>query len=216
VVAQLPVRWAPKLAQLLQHTPYELETVWRDYRAFFADDEIRQLGHTPVNGDGPRTTDRGSRITSDVFWSVARLEMERFMSPQLLRDSDVFTMCHGLELRTPFVDDVFLKAVLDAGAWSRKGASSYKLALFKSMNGFLPTEHLAQRKRTFTLPFELWLREALMNQSGSDRGGHLRSVLGRSEYRPFMEGFVQGNVHWSRIWSLYVLERFRAGTVNLT
>ena len=209
---RLPISRAPKLAQLLRCAPDDLEALWRDYRALFTDEQIH-------NDLGLQVTDRGTpqprrlRLpaeTNDPFWSVTRVEMERFMIPQLLRDSDVFTMCHGLELRTPFVDHMFLSAAREAGTWPRDGAPSHKIALFRQMGGFLPADHLVQPKMGFTFPFEVWFRETLSNKDSSGIGRDMRSLLHQPTYRPFVDGFIRGKVHWSRIWSLYVLERFKA------
>jgi asparagine synthetase B (glutamine-hydrolysing) len=148
---------------------------------------------------------------TSVFWRVVRCEIEQFMSPQLLRDADVFTMCHGLELRTPFVDHQFLAATRAAGAWHLEGAPSYKIALFRHLADLFPPGHLSQSKAGFTLPFDQWLRKALTG-APTRFGRELRTRLNRSEYAPFVTRFLRGRLHWSRIWALYVLERTRASS----
>ncbi len=35
---------------------------------------------------------------------MSRLELTQYMRNQILRDSDVMSMAHGLELRVPFLD----------------------------------------------------------------------------------------------------------------
>ena len=204
----LPISRAFKFAQLLHHGPESTASVWRDWRALFTERQLRTFSLMPP------TADTAIPAPDDIigpFWSVAKSEIEQFMIPQLLRDSDVFTMCNGLELRTPFVDHILLRAVREAGSWSRDGAPSYKIALLRQMGAFLPPDHLLQRKMGFTLPFEVWLRRALSDETSSDVGRDLRALLDTPCYRPFVDGFVRGKVHWSRVWALYVLERFKAG-----
>jgi asparagine synthase (glutamine-hydrolysing) len=209
----VPASWASKLAQLLKDRPDDWESLWHGYRALFTDEQIGRLVSRPlsvVRCPWPAVSDQPSATADQVFWAVAYFEMNHFMIPQLLRDSDVFTMCHGLELRTPFVDHVFLGAIHDAGLWPREGAPSYKLALFRQLKEFLPPAHLDQGKMGFTLPFEVWLKEALVNGASSALSRDLQSMLDQPQYRPFVEAFAQGKMHWSRVWGLYVLERFRA------
>lgn len=206
LVQHLPISWAPKAAQLLRRGSDEVGSVWRDCRALFTERELRAFSMVPV---ATRPASSAADEARDLFWSIAQLEIEQFMSPQLLRDSDVFTMCHGLELRTPFVDHLFLGAVREAGAWPRDGAPTYKIALFRQMGGFLPPGHLSQGKMGFTLPFEVWLRSALSKGTASPVGSDLRALLYRPYHRPFIDGLVRGKVHWSRVWALYVLERFK-------
>ena len=50
--------------------------------------------------------------TLSVLQSVSMLESCVYMRNQLLRDSDVFSMAHSLELRVPFVDNLLYSAVL--------------------------------------------------------------------------------------------------------
>ncbi len=210
----IPSSRSPKLARLLRANADDLAAIWREYRALFTDEQIRELGHTPfVPGrDEPPArpldvSDARGRASLPSFWSIARLEIERFMIPQLLRDSDVFTMCHSLELRTPFVDHEFLRAVVSAGNWSRGRAASHKIALFRAMKGFLPEEHLRQPKRGFVFPFEVWLRGAFSKNE-------MRVELENAGHQKWVNRFLQGKVHWSRVWALYVLERFRNGTIG--
>jgi len=207
VAGRLPLRRAPKMAQLMRGSPYSLQTVWRDYRALFTDEQVRDLGFVPpLTGDSGRA-DAGLK---NPFWDVARLEVEGFMTPQLIRDADVFTMRHGVELRMPFVDHLFLGSVLGAGKWTRVRGSSFKLALFLTMKGFLPSDQLRGRKKGFLFPLEVWLRECLSDGTPSELSRQVRSYLHKPCYRPYVEGFRRGQLHWSRIWALYVLERFKA------
>jgi asparagine synthase (glutamine-hydrolysing) len=209
LVSRLPVSQAPKLAHLLSERGKSLEDVWRGYKALFTDEQVREMG---LKQTGQNRSDLDTTRLKQ-FWRIARMEIDAFMSPQLLRDSDVFTMCHSLELRTPFVDHVFLASVLSAGSWPVAGASTYKLALFRKMNGFLPTGHLSEPKRGFVLPFEDWLREALSRDSVG-LGRDLRVRLAGKQQRDIVDRFTKGKTHWSRVWALYVLERFRSEAVQ--
>ena len=209
----LPTYWAPRVSQILQHGPGDLETVWRDYRAVFTDDQLRGMGKRPSAPRSVLASD--SDLIRDPFRAIGYLEMEHFMIPQLLRDSDVFTMCHGLELRTPFVDHAFLAAVMEAGSWPSERGTSHKISLFRHMNGFLPPDHLQHAKMGFMFPFEMWLREALSNRA-SAAGSNLRRFLTGSHCRSVIDGFVRGRVHWPSLWSLYVLERFKASVEGHT
>jgi asparagine synthase (glutamine-hydrolysing) len=204
---RLPTRGAPKMAELLGRTPPRLDEVWRAYRALFTHAQVGVLAgaEAPAPGAAPGRADR------DPFWTVSRCEIEEFMEPQLLRDADAFTMAWGLELRTPFVDHELLAAVRAAGRWARAGGASYKATLFRRMSGFLPEGHLGVPKRSFVLPIERWLRRALADPSVRD--ATLESVLAEPRCRPIVERFARGRLHWSRVWALYVLERFaRRGT----
>jgi hypothetical protein len=200
-----PSRFGPKLAEMFRDAPSNLTDLWRIYRALFTRAQLRSLLPDAEISAPPRTASPDE--DRNPFWSIARCEIEEYMIPQLLRDSDAYTMAWGLELRTPFVDHQFLAGVQQAGAWARRSGESYKTSLFRQMSGFLPAAHLDQRKRGFTLPIDRWLRGALMAARPRDEA--IAALIRDAAFRPITEGFLRGRVHWSRPWALYVLQRFR-------
>jgi len=200
-----PLRFGPKLAEMFRDAPSSLPDLWRIYRALFTRAQLRSLLPDAEISAPPRTASPDEE--RNPFWSIARCEIEEFMIPQLLRDSDAYTMAWGLELRTPFVDHRFLASVQQVGAWPRRRGESYKTSLFRQMSSFLPDAHLDQRKKGFTLPIDRWLRDALMAARPRDEA--LAALIRDAAFRPITEGFLRGRVHWSRPWALYVLQRFR-------
>lgn len=194
-----------KLHEMLSKAPLNIGEIWAAYRSIFSEKQIKNL---LPNSDSFNSANF-SNLPQETFRAISFCEMAHFMIPQLLRDSDVFTMHYGLELRTPFVDHVFLKRVLEIGQWSKGSAFSHKAALFGQLNGFLPPAQLRNRKMGFTLPIEVWLKEALRSDPGSPVA-QIWTLLGsRPEYAPYVSGFLKNRVHWSRVWNLYVLEKFR-------
>jgi len=205
----LPGRHAPKAAELVSGAACDLIEVWRDYRALFARAHLRAIvGAEPQ----PIAADRSE--SHDTFWDIARSEIEEFMSPQLLRDADAFTMTWGLELRTPFVDHLLVEAVRDDLRWPRDRRASFKATLFARMPRLVPPSHLGRPKQGFVLPIEAWLRRAIGD--GGDRDETLAAVLARRRYRFAIDLFRRGRLHWSRVWALYVLERMTRGAASGT
>ena len=149
---------------------------------------------------------------------IGWLELRTYMASTLLRDTDSVSMARSLEVRVPLLDTPlveFVMALPDA-ARSRKGAQ--KALLVQAIGDLLPHEITAQRKRTFTLPWEQWLRGPR-----SDRGGPLRERVEASlaepapalrEYvrsegvRAVWKVFLAGGTSWSRPWALYVLNEW--------
>jgi asparagine synthase (glutamine-hydrolysing) len=89
-------------------------------------------------------------IGDQVSW----LEMSRYMRHQLLRDSDVFSMACGLELRVPFVDRPLFEAM--AGIPSEKRLVASKRLLTDGA-GNVPEWILNRPKRGFAMPFTRWM-----------------------------------------------------------
>jgi asparagine synthase (glutamine-hydrolysing) len=201
IAEHLPVTWGAKLGEILKNPSSNLVSIWQNRRALFTERQVKSLLPSYIATDFP-----GLPQALNAFCLISYLEMQHFLIPQLLRDSDVFTMHHGLELRTPFIDHHFLSSVLKSGSWSRNGAPTYKIALFNKMGNFVPSQHLRKGKKGFTLPFNKWLKEIL-----NDPQHPISISLSRPEYQPYVYRFMSKKLHWSRIWALYVFERFKTG-----
>jgi hypothetical protein len=193
-----------KVADLLAHADTGIAATWRAYRGLLAESWPRLAG-----GESDDVLPQ-PEVPENVhsFWQVSALELQGFLTPQLLRDSDVFTMRRGIELRTPFVDHQLLQSVVTMGVWSRSGRESYKTSLWKQLNGFLPAYLASQPKRGFTIPVAEWLRKALVSRPDPAADDFV-AVMAQPQYLRYREAFLTGAMHWSRVWGVYVLDRFR-------
>ncbi|PYR17057.1 MAG: asparagine synthase (glutamine-hydrolyzing) [Acidobacteria bacterium] len=143
--------------------------------------------------------------------SVARLESRLYLESQLLRDLDVMSMAHGLEVRVPFVDHELLGAV-----WPELGRHPsllrHKRLLFDTLERRLPPAIVRQRKQSFTLPFARWMGGELAPtvhdglRRLADRGWILPDAPAR-----VWNAWTSGRVHWSRPWGLAILGHFLDG-----
>jgi len=109
---------------------------------------------------------RTGRALGD-FDRVAALETSLYMRNQLLRDADWAGMAHGVEIRVPFVDALFL-AGLPAG--SVLANVNAKDALAEIPEPPLPDDVRHRRKTGFSTPVGRWLHEAsgVSSQRGVD------------------------------------------------
>lgn len=85
---------------------------------------------------------------------VSCLELACYMRNQLLRDSDIFSMTHGLELRVPFVDMTLLGTLLQIPARTRLRQG--KQLLLEAVPE-IPDWIRNQPKRGFAFPFQQWM-----------------------------------------------------------
>jgi asparagine synthase (glutamine-hydrolysing) len=148
----------------------------------------------------------------DPINRVSYLEARCYMLNTLLRDSDVMSMAHGLELRVPLIDHQLADKLLALpGAW-KLDSEVPKPLLVGALEGKLPNEIVHRKKQGFTLPFERWLRENLraeMEGALPKIGqGPLGSLLNYDAVAQVWDDFMNQRTSWSRIWSLYVLEQW--------
>jgi asparagine synthase (glutamine-hydrolysing) len=142
---------------------------------------------------------------------VSWLEMRTYMASTLLRDTDSVSMAQSLEVRLPLLDTPLVEFVGSLPDAARRRPGAQKALLVEALGDLLPQEILTQRKRTFTLPWEEWLRgplRARMEASLADPAPSLAAYLRPGGARSVWTDFLAGKTTWSRPWSLYVLNEW--------
>ncbi len=156
-----------------------------------------------------RTADEARKL--EPVAGVSWLEMRTYMASTLLRDTDAVSMARSLEVRVPLLDTPLVEFVGSLPDAARRRLGAQKALLVEALGDLLPQEILAQRKRTFTLPWEAWLRgplRARMEASFADPAPPLAAYLRPGGVRSVWTDFLAGKTTWSRPWSLYVLNEW--------
>jgi asparagine synthase (glutamine-hydrolysing) len=142
---------------------------------------------------------------------VAWLEMRSYMASTLLRDTDSVSMARSLEVRVPLLDTPLVEFVGSLPDVARQRAGTQKALLVEALGDLLPPQIVAQRKRTFTLPWEEWLRGPLrprLEASFANLAPKIAPHLHAQGVREVWTNFLAGKTSWSRPWSLYVLNEW--------
>ena len=146
----------------------------------------------------------GENGTADAT-RFQELEMRRYMHDQLLRDSDVFSMAHSVELRVPLLDHEVVEAARAIAVDRRVEYGSNKPRLVEAVPGKLIGEIARRPKRGFIFPFEQWLKQNADEMQSFALEG---SLLNRKAVSKCWDRFRAGRLHWSRAWSTVVLRSF--------
>jgi asparagine synthase (glutamine-hydrolysing) len=156
--------------------------------------------------------DSAARARSmDDFTAVSWLELRSYMLNTLLRDTDAMSMHHSLEVRVPFLDAPLVDYVLSLPEKAKHHAARPKSLLVEALGEVFPEEILAQQKRTFTFPWENWLRGSLGERVAggiADWSPSLEQHLPRQFAEKVWSDYLAGRTTWSRPWSLYVLNEW--------
>ena len=152
-------------------------------------------------------------IGADPFQIISAWELRTYMADVLLRDSDVFSMAHSLELRVPFVDRVLLEWLWPQPAWFKYDPRRPKKALADATADLVPATIRNRRKQGFTLPFARWMLAELqpfleetfspVSLSGCPWLQPAEAVRVWQEYKVGRDPRA-----WSRVWTLAVLINF--------
>ena len=128
---------------------------YRCFRGIFTSSEAAKLAarHAPGNR-GSEPAEAPFPASPTIEDEVSAMELSLYMRNQLLRDSDVMSMAHGLELRVPFVDRAFLEQAVAVPASLRLRPG--KQMLLDAVPE-IPAWVANQPKKGFVFPFERWL-----------------------------------------------------------
>ena len=143
--------------------------------------------------------------------SVSWLEMRCYMASTLLRDTDAVSMARSLEVRVPLLDTPLVEFVGALPDAARRRDGTAKALLIEAIGDLLPQEILKQKKRTFTLPWEEWLRGPLrkrLEASFAEIAPGLAQHIRADGVRGVWSAFLAGKTSWSRPWSIYALNEW--------
>jgi asparagine synthase (glutamine-hydrolysing) len=147
----------------------------------------------------------------DDFTAVSWLELRSYMLNTLLRDTDAMSMRHSLEVRVPFLHAPLVDYILSLPENLKRPAPRPKSLLIEALGDLFPPEILAQRKRTFTFPWENWLRGAFgkrVSTGLADWSAALEPHFRGDFAQQVWSDYLAGRTTWSRPWSLYVLNEW--------
>jgi asparagine synthase (glutamine-hydrolysing) len=125
------------------------------------------------------------------------IELNMYMQNQLLRDSDIMSMAHGIEIRVPFLDNSFVKLALGIETKVKYAGTNGKQLLIDAFRDQLPQGIWDRPKMGFSFPFAEWLSKNEMAREVF-MAGDKKAV---SNY----QDFVNGKLHWSQFMSLMLL-----------
>jgi asparagine synthase (glutamine-hydrolysing) len=175
-------------------------------RQLFAPEDVRRL----FSEYAPASQSSNSNGYADPVNAVSVYELRGYMANTLLRDTDMMSMAHSLEVRVPFVDPVIVKHLLALpGAWKLSGRGPKPL-LQDIVKDLLPPHFLRRPKMGFTLPFENWMRSRLrhdLNDLFADEGRLLKLGINPHVIQNTWQQFLRHprRIGWARLWSLFVL-----------
>jgi asparagine synthase (glutamine-hydrolysing) len=150
---------------------------------------------------------------AEPFEIVSAWELRTYMADVLLRDSDVMSMRHSLELRVPFVDRPLIEWLWNQRTSYKHTPDQPKSALAHAVHDLVPRATATRPKRGFTLPMAQWMRgplrpylEEVFSLQSVTRSGLFNGAGVQARW----QNFITGNDprEWSRVWTLAIAVAF--------
>jgi asparagine synthase (glutamine-hydrolysing) len=125
------------------------------------------------------------------------MEFNLYMQNQLLRDADVMSMIHSVEIRVPFLDDQVIRMANQILPQVKYAGNRPKQFLIDTFSNIIPQGVWNRPKMGFSLPFEKWLKNS----------DHVKQLMigGSSNDEMNYAKFMNGQLHWSHLMSLVIL-----------
>jgi asparagine synthetase B (glutamine-hydrolysing)/glycosyltransferase involved in cell wall biosynthesis len=211
---------ARKLADFLAHA-HNLNELCALQRRVFANDDLRALLSPDASGQLTGESPFHSQLASlgadlahcGAFETISAWELRTYMADVLLRDSDVMSMRHSLELRVPFIDRPFIEWLWNQPAKFKHETKGFKRPLAAAVVDLIPPGVIQQKKWGFTLPLAVWMRRELrpfledtFSSASLARSGLFSADTVQARWRNYLAH--DDTREWSRIWSLAMLIAF--------
>lgn len=133
---------------------------------------------------------------------VSLLELQGYMRGTLLRDGDVMSMAHSLEMRVPLLDHELVEYCLANGA----AVYGQKRLLLRAAGELLPPGIADRPKQGFVFPLDCWMRGPLRGFVSEGLARLTQTgVLPKIQAGELHRQFETGRLQWSRLWTLVVL-----------
>jgi asparagine synthase (glutamine-hydrolysing) len=137
-------------------------------------------------------------------------DVETYLPGDLLVKMDIATMAHSLEVRSPFLDHVFMQDVARMPASAKLAGTTTKHLLKEAVRPWLPDGVIDRPKMGFGVPLAEWFRGALRDLPGEvllDPGATARGWFAPDEVRRLIDEHQSSAAdHSYKLWALLQLE----------
>jgi asparagine synthase (glutamine-hydrolysing) len=151
--------------------------------------EVYDILFSSANVNIPATNDK-----EKAGW----FETNLYMQNQLLRDTDVMSMSHGLEVRVPFLDEDFQEITNSIAPALRFNKYQPKKILIDAFKDILPQSVWNRPKMGFSFPLQQWMK--VYTDIGNE------DFYRDKKTKTLIKGFKNNTMHWSKAFALYQLQ----------
>lgn len=134
---------------------------------------------------------------------ISIYELRSYMHNQLLRDTDIMSMAHSLEVRVPLIDHQVVNYAFSIDPKYKVG----KQLLKDAFRGELPEIIFNRPKTGFLFPFPVWMRNELLPEI--KQLFFLRNIyFNQIQLENIWASYIKGKHSWARVWAICVLNKF--------
>ena len=152
---------------------------------------------------------RASGFVGDAVTQARAMDINLYLSDDLLVKVDIASMANSLEVRAPFLDRALVEFAISLPTSLLIRGTRRKWVLRQAFAKTLPVENSRRRKQGFGLPIGRWLRgdlrwmlEDIVLSDRAQQRGYLQPETPRT----LVTEHLRGIDHSHRLWALVMLE----------
>jgi asparagine synthase (glutamine-hydrolysing) len=137
------------------------------------------------------------------------LDIQTYLTDDILTKVDIASMAHSLEVRCPLVDQELMAFAASVPGEMKLRGLTTKLILREVAKPLLPEKILTRRKQGFGLPVDRWMREDLASMSRDvllDQRARERGIFDPTAIEALLQQHQRGEPRGDQIWALMMLE----------
>jgi len=151
-----------------------------------------------------------STVSFSPLSKLLYVNVKTYLHQDLLVKMDRTTMAHGLEARSPFLDQELMEYSASLPDWMKLRRGVTKYILRRAFSEFLPSEILARGKKGFGVPLGAWFREDLKEYVQDlllSSDSKLNEYLNQSYIERMVREHLEGQRdHGQRLWAILTFE----------
>ena len=125
------------------------------------------------------------------------LETNMYMQNQLLRDADIMSMAHGIEIRVPYLDKEFASLALKIQSDVKYKKGLGKQLLIDAFKDSIPRMIWDRPKMGFSFPFHEWLSKS-----------QYATAADGTDLSTYHARLTSKQMHWSQFFTLLLLHTY--------
>jgi asparagine synthase (glutamine-hydrolysing) len=149
-------------------------------------------------------------LSDDLLDRMLDVDVNTYLSGQLLTKIDIASMAHSLEARSPLLDHELMELAASLPPELKLRGDERKVAFRRALRGSIPDEILDGPKQGFVIPLSSWFRGQLKGYAREvllDRDTAARGYFQPQAIAGLLDRHASGAEDNSRgIWTLLVLE----------
>ncbi len=139
---------------------FEPVCIYLFFRGFFIPEEAGKILNIEAKYIWEKIFDVNIELDKSL-WHYPRkflsfLEMEYYLSGQLLKDSDFMSMANSIEIRVPFLDRELVELSFNFDDNKKYNPNQPKFLITEDFKNLIPKEIIFRKKQGFIFPFKIW------------------------------------------------------------